>query len=186
MMTFVNRLAPLSLGELIEHCKGGPAAQRTVQKGTPMDPLIEKAGADAEAFAATIDSDGPLDVVYAALDSAMAAYVAGGGRFDEAVPGGGEGLGWGKGIETGLALWQRYVSALHDDLCKPDGELNKLLSGKASGAALVTSVVTLLGMAPPVAAVVAPLAGVMLAVGVRAFCQPTAEGADGAAAAEPK
>ena len=78
------------------------------------------------------------------------------------------------------------MSALHDDLCEREGELNKLLSGKVSGAALVASIVTLLGVPPPVAAVVAPLAEVMLAVGVRAFCQPAAEGADAGAAAEPK
>jgi hypothetical protein len=146
-----------------------------------MESVVEKAGADAEAFAASIDPNGPLDIAYAALDGAMAAYVAGGGRFDDAVPGGDEGLGWGKGIETGLALWRRYVSALHDDLCEREGELHKLLSGKASGAALVASVVTLLGLSAPVAAVVVPLVGVMLAVGVRAFCEPAAEGADATA-----
>lgn len=134
---------------------------------------INQAGADAEAVAQAVRSNGTLDPVYSALEESLAAYLGSGGSVDDVIPGGGlEGLGFGRKSGTGRSLWQRYVDVLHDEVCKPGGELNQVLSAglASSGAGLVTAIIALLGMPTEAAPVVAPIAGVMLALGLKAFC----------------
>jgi len=135
---------------------------------------IEQAGSEAEAVAQAVRSSGTLDPVYAALEESLAAYLDAGGSVDDVVPGGDpDGLGFGRRSGTGRSLWRRYVDVLHDEVCKPGGELNQVLSTglASSGAGLVTAIIIVLGISAAAATVVAPIAGVMLALGLKAFCQ---------------
>jgi hypothetical protein len=138
---------------------------------------IEQAGSEAEAVAQAVTSSGTLDPVYAALEESLATYLDAGGSVDDVVPGGDpDGLGFGRRAGAGRSLWRRYVDVLHDEVCKPGGELNQVLSTglASSGAGLVTAIIAVLGISAAAATVVAPIAGVMLALGLKAFCQEDA------------
>lgn len=135
--------------------------------------VIEEAGTEAEAVAVEVQAVGIPDPAFARLESSLAAYVDGGGSVDDVVPGGdSEGLGFGRHRGTGKSLWNRYVDVLRDEVCKPGGELNQLLSAgvASSGTVVVTAIITVLGISVVAAPVVAPVAGVMLALGLKAFC----------------
>lgn len=135
---------------------------------------IEQAATQAEAIAQAVAADGSIDPAIAALENSLVAYLNGGGSVDDVVPGGDpDGLGFGGRAGTGRTLWNRYVDVLHDEVCRPGGELNGLLSAglASSGAALVTSIIGVLGISLAAAPVIAPIAGVMLALGLKAFCE---------------
>lgn len=134
---------------------------------------IDRAGATAEAVAEAVQSSGTVDSAISTLENSLAAYLNGGGSVDEVVPGGDpDGLGFGRRAGTGRSLWDRYVDVLRDDVCGSGGELHKLLSQglAASGATLVTTIIYVLGIPMGAAPVIAPIAGVMLALGLKAFC----------------
>ena len=138
-------------------------------------PVIDLAGAEAESVAQAVKATRELDPAIAALENSLAAYLNGGGSVDDVVPGGDpDGLGFGRKSGTGWALWNRYVEVLRDEICTPSGELHQVLTAgiATSGAALVTSIIALLGISAAAAPVIAPIAGVMLALGVKAFCPP--------------
>lgn len=90
---------------------------------------IKQAGTDAEAVAQAVRSSGTPNPVYGALEESLAAYLDAGGSVDDVIPGGdSDGLGFGRRSGTGRSWWRRYVDVLHDEVCKPGGELNQVLS----------------------------------------------------------
>jgi len=141
-----------------------------------MDALdVQKAGALAEALGKQIqENNGDLTSVYAALENAALDYRASGQDLGSAIPGAGlEALGFRKGRPDGKSLWSAYADVLHDDLCKPKGNLHKQVKAglATSGAAMITLIMTTLGLPGAAAMIVAPIAGSILGLGVDAFCK---------------
>jgi hypothetical protein len=134
---------------------------------------VELAGAAAERIRESVTSTGSLDAVYASLEAAVQTYASAGGSLDDVIPGGDDDeLGFSRGQADGRTFWNRYADALRDDLCQPTGELHKTVSqGLATGGAtVVTMLIAALGLPLVAAPIVAPIAGAMLALGVKAMC----------------
>jgi hypothetical protein len=138
-------------------------------------PEVQSAGAVAEALGQQIqENHGDLACVYAALEKAALEYRASGQDLESAVPGAGSAaLGFRRGRPDGKSLWSAYADVLHDDLCKPKGTLHKQVKGglATSGAAMITLIMTTLGLSGAAAMIVAPIAGSILGMGVDAFCK---------------
>jgi hypothetical protein len=142
-------------------------------------PELQRAGTLAEALGKQVQENrGDLACVYVALEQAALEYQASGQDLESAVPGGGlAALGFRRGRPDGKSLWSAYADVLHDDLCKPKGTLHKQVkTGLAtSGAAMVTLIMTTLGLPGAAAVIVAPIAGSILGMGVDAFCKSGGE-----------
>jgi len=136
---------------------------------------LQTAGALAEALCKQVqDNHGDLTPVYAALEKAAVEYRASGQDLESAVPGGGSAaLGFRRGNPDGKSLWSAYADVLGDDLCKPKGTLHKQVKAglATSGAAMITLIMTTLGLPGAAAMIVAPIAGSVLGMGVDAFCK---------------
>ncbi len=137
-------------------------------------PEVQAAGTLAEELGQQVREDhGDLTSVYAALERAVVEYQARGHDLESAVPGGGSAaLGFRRGRPDGKSIWAAYARVLHDDLCKPKGTLHKQVkTGLAtSGAAMITLIMSTLGLPSAAAIIVAPIAGSILGMGVDAFC----------------
>jgi len=134
---------------------------------------LEEAGCQAEAIAEDVTAAGSLEPAYKSLEMALAAYLSAGGSADDVVPGGDvEGLGFSRQEGSGRRLWERYVQVLREELCSPQAELHQQvrMALNAGGAGVVGAVLTALGVSVVAAGVIAPIAGVLLALGLKAFC----------------
>lgn len=137
-----------------------------------MDP-VEQAGVEAESVSRQVRQDGSLEPVYASLESALRDFAASGGSLDDVLPGGDEeALGFRRDQPDGQAFWSRYAEILRSELCTEGTELNtKVTRGIATtGASLVTVLMATLGLPLLAAPVIAPVAGAILALGVKAIC----------------
>jgi hypothetical protein len=142
-------------------------------------PELQKAGALAEALGKQVqENHGDLTSVYSALEKAALEYRASGQDLESAVPGvGSAALGFRRGKPDGHSLWSAYAEVLHDDLCKPKGTLHKQVKAgvATSGAAMITLIMSHLGLPGAAAMIVAPIAGSVLGMGVDAFCKSRSE-----------
>jgi hypothetical protein len=144
-------------------------------------PDFEAAGAQAERLAEAIDREDRQDrlaPVYESLDLAIADLTRKGYQPSDLLPAGAEpGLGFSLNEKRdGKTLWQAIAISGRASLCAPDGDLSKRLvgAGKTSTGALVTAIMAALGLPAIAVAIAISLAGVILAIGLPAFCDWTA------------
>lgn len=137
-----------------------------------MEP-VERAGLEAETVGHMVRQEGSLDPVYASLESAIRDFTASGGSLDDVLPGGDEeALGFRRDKPNGRDFWRRYADVLRSELCTDGADLNtQVTQGVAtSGATLVTVIIATLGLPLVAAPVIAPIAGAILGLGVKAIC----------------
>lgn len=136
---------------------------------------LEAAGKLAEQLSREITkNDGDLGPVYSALEEAAVKFKEGGGQLESVVPGSdGAALGFRRGRPDGRSIWDAYAEVLRDEICKPRGSLHKQVhTGLATGGAtLVSLIMTTLGLPVGAIAIVAPIAGSIMGLGVTAFCK---------------
>jgi hypothetical protein len=150
-------------------------------------PELEKAGSEAAQLAdAVTRAGGSLDPVYESLDRAIAELTAAGYQPSDLLPADAEpGLGFSLNEKRdGKTLWQAIAISGRASLCDPEGDLNKRLvgGGKTSTGALVTAIMATLGLPAIAVALAVTLAGVILSIGLPAFCEWTAAEPDELAA----
>ena len=134
---------------------------------------MDQAAVQAEAVCREVQAHRSLEPVYASLEDALREFEASGGSLDEVLPGGDdEALGFSRGKPDGSVFWQRYAEVLRSELCTQGAELNTVVTHGAAttGASLVTILIATLGLPLVAAPVVAPIAGALLALGVKAMC----------------
>jgi hypothetical protein len=135
---------------------------------------FEKAGSEAERLAEEVSRAGSLTPAYQSLDEAIAELTTAGYQPSDLLPADAEpGLGFSLNEKRdGKTLWQALATSGHASLCDPDGDLNKRLrgDGKTSTGALVTAIMASLGLPAIAIAIAITLAGVILAIGLPAFC----------------
>lgn len=138
---------------------------------------VQQAGDLADQLGERVrQEEGDLATIYSALEQAAISYRQAGGDLQEAVPGGSASLGFRGSRPDGKSIWSCYATVLHDELCQSEGELHKQVKSgfAASGATIVTLIISILGLPVAAALVVAPIAGSILGLGVEAFCKRTA------------
>lgn len=135
---------------------------------------LEKAGAEAERLAEEVNRAGSLTPAYESLDEAIAELTSAGYKPSDLLPADAEpGLGFSLNEKRdGKTLWQALATSGRASLCDPEGDLQKRLTGdgKTSTAALVTVIMTSLGLPGIAIAIAITMAGVILAIGLPAFC----------------
>ena len=120
-----------------------------------------------------------LDPAFDSLDKALSEFRDAGYPIDALVPADAEPrLGFSlTRASDGKSFWQVYKEVVREELCKEDGELQRLVKAGLAGStgALITAIMT--GLALPGAAfgIAVPIAGILAAKGVDAFCQFTEE-----------
>lgn len=115
---------------------------------------------------------------YLGLEQAMKVFQQQGYPLESIVPGGGgAALGFSiKGL-SGQAFFDTYAKLLRKNLCAPNGEFNKLIrSGLSSSVgAVLTAIVTALGVPLVALGVMIPIAVILAHTGLDAFCAVTDE-----------
>jgi hypothetical protein len=138
------------------------------------DAALEEAGRLAERLGSEIQSRaGDLTPAFRELEAAVRHYQQEGGAVDEIMPGSPElALGFRRGQPDGKSIWSAYADVLRDDVCRADGDLHRQLTqgAAATGASVVTLLLGALGLPLVAAPIMAPMAGSLLALGVKAFC----------------
>jgi hypothetical protein len=78
-----------------------------------------------------------------------------------------------KTIPDGRSIWFAYAEVLHSDLCDPTGNLHQIISSNnsTSGSEVIQAIIDKLKLPQSSAFLVAPLAGSVLGLGVKAFCR---------------
>jgi hypothetical protein len=81
----------------------------------------------------------------------------------------------------GKSFWSVYAEVVREELCKEDGEMQKLVKAGLSGStgAILTAVMTGLGLPGAALTIAVPIAAILAAKGVEAFCRFTEEVVDG-------
>jgi hypothetical protein len=133
-------------------------------------------GAEAERLAAEIESAGnSYEPVYKSLDATIAGIEAEGEKPSDLLPADAEpGLGFSLNEKRdGKTLWRAIAISSRRSLCDPDSDLRKQLSGNSgtSAGALVTLIMTALGLSVLAIGLAVALAGVITAIGLPAFCE---------------
>jgi hypothetical protein len=77
----------------------------------------------------------------------------------------------------GKSFWDVYAEVVREELCKADGELQNMVKAGLSGStgAILTTVMTGLGLPGAALAIAIPIAAILAAKGIDAFCRFTAE-----------
>jgi hypothetical protein len=140
-----------------------------------MDSDLVDAGSQADHIAAQLRLQPQnLDVLVDAQDEAASALVAGGHDLRDFLPATEEiGLGFRGGERpSGRSILRAYRDALQSDLCDRAADLHQKVSAvlNTGGAAVVGLLVAALGLPVVAAALLAPLAGAILAAGLTAYC----------------
>lgn len=113
---------------------------------------------------------------YPELEKAVRAFEAEGYPLGAIIPQGADNsLGFSLRAADGRTFFQVYSSLIRKSLCTPGGEFNKLIrSGfNSSVGAILTAIVTSLGIPLVALGVVIPVAVIIANTGVDAFCEMT-------------
>jgi hypothetical protein len=115
-----------------------------------------------------------LDPAYAELERALQGFTAAGYPLESILPADARAVGFSlRRASDGKSFWEVYATTIRAELCKPDGELHSLtkagLSGSAS--AILTALVSGLGLPVAAVGIAIPIAGILAAKGVDAFCE---------------
>jgi hypothetical protein len=136
---------------------------------------IQKAGDLAEQLAIKLrNSNGNLGVIYYKLEEILINYRKTGGDLDLVMPSIYEvDFEYNRTLPDGRSIWIAYADVLHDELCNKQGELHKKveMENGASGMSIVSHIMEQLRLPPSSAMLVAPIAGSILGLGVKAFCK---------------
>jgi len=139
-------------------------------------PDLEGAAAEAERLADEIRArGGSLDPVYESLDEAIRNIEAEGYSAEDLLPADAEpGLGFSlKTKRDGKTLWQAVAYAGRDSLCDPESEVRKRISAgvaQAGAGSIVGGVLISLGLSPLAVPIAVAIAAVILAIGLKGFC----------------
>jgi hypothetical protein len=98
--------------------------------------------------------------------------------LESVIPQGEEaGLGFSLQSADGRTFFQIYSKLIRKSLCAPDGEFNKLIKSglNTSVGAVLTAIVTSLGIPIVALGIMVPIAAVIANTGVDAFCTLTEE-----------
>lgn len=149
----------------------------------PGDPRVKEAAAEADRLAIQVEASHGLQPIYDRLDSLIESVESEGQRAEDLLPMGVEpGLGFSlRQKRDGRTLWAAVAQAGRDRLCDPEGEVSKLLSGKsghAGTAALIGSVLVALGLSAMALPIATAVVALILASGLKGFCEWTASPAD--------
>jgi hypothetical protein len=141
-----------------------------------MDPSLVDAGSQADSIAATLQGQpSNLGVLIEAEEAAAAQLVEAGHDLRSFLPATDEiGLGFrGGGRPDGRSILRAYRDALRSDLCEPAADLHQKVSAAVNGGgtAVVGLLLAALGLPIVAGALLAPVAGAVLGVGLKAFCK---------------
>ena len=137
-----------------------------------MEMTLDQAITEAIALKQKVEREG-INAGFSALDSAVKAFENEGIPIDVLIP---------QGQETSLAFsfkseafWPTYRDLLRNRLCDEEGELYKLVSSgiSTSVGAVLTAIVTALGIPRIALGVMIPIAVIIVNTGVDAFCAIT-------------
>ena len=139
-------------------------------------PAYSQYGAEVERLAAEIEGAGnSYEPVYKALDATIIEIEAEGEKPSDLLPADAEpGLGFSLNEKRdGKTLWRAIAISSRQSLCDPDGDLRKRLAGTSgtSAGALVTLIMTALGLSTVAIGLAVALAGVITAIGLPTFCE---------------
>jgi hypothetical protein len=135
---------------------------------------------EAERAAAKIADDikaGDLSAAFGELEKALEQFSEAGYPIDTILPAGAKPqLGFSlTRARDGKSFWSVYSDVVREELCKTDGELQKLAKAGLSGStgAILTVLMTGLGLPGAALAIAVPIAAILAAKGVDAFCRFT-------------
>lgn len=136
----------------------------------------EKAFQEAERLLQEIrQRNGDLSPAYESIESAIESLEDSGYSAESLVPADSElGLGMNSAeARTGKGFWNIYGRVIRDTLCTPGGDLGKLAETGLAGStsSLVTILMVTLSLPAAAIAIAAPIAAIIAALGVDAFCE---------------
>jgi hypothetical protein len=114
-----------------------------------------------------------MHTAYAGLENALKQFENDGYPIESIVPGGQSGgLNFSGKSMNGNAFFDVYAKLIRKSLCAKDGEFNKLIkSGLSSSVgAVLTAIVTALGIPLVALGVMVPIAVILTHTGLEAFC----------------
>ena len=136
---------------------------------------IQKAGELAEQLAVKLrNSNGNLSVIYYKLEEILINYRKTGGDLELVMPSIYEvDFEFNRTLPDGRSIWIAYADVLHDELCSQNGNLYKAveMENGATGISIISYIMEQLRLPPSSALIVAPVAGSILGLGVKAFCK---------------
>jgi alpha-D-ribose 1-methylphosphonate 5-triphosphate synthase subunit PhnH len=146
-----------------------------------------EAGAEAELLAGLVDSTHSFDPVYAKLDRLIEELKAQQRNATDLLPASAEpGVGFMLNQKRdGKTLLQTIAIAGRESLCDPEGEVRKKLSEvtQLGTGAVISSVMFTLGLPVITVPIAVAIVGMMLAIGIKGFCQWASAPADEPASA---
>lgn len=139
---------------------------------------VEQAERAADEIAEQVRQGG-LAPAFAALEKALDQFSEAGYPIDAIVPASAEeqlGFALGAGRD-GKSFWNVYAKVVRDEVCKHDGALQEYIKSgvSASTGAILNAVMTGLGLPGPALAIAVPIAAILAAKGIDAFCLSTSE-----------
>ncbi len=145
-------------------------------------PTFEEAERAASEIADRVREHG-LEPALAELDNALKQFSDAGYPIESLVNSRGDSrLGMSlTRARDGKSFWTVYSEVIREELCKKDGELPKLVKAGLSGStgALLTALMTGLALPGAAMAIMVPIAAILAAKGVDAFCRFTEEDSKG-------
>ncbi len=146
-----------------------------------------EAGAEAEQLAALVDSTDSFHPVYAKLDGLIEELKAERRNAADLLPANAEpGVGFMLNQKRdGKTLLQTIAITGRESLCDPEGEVRKKLSEvtQLGTGTVVSSVMFTLGLPVIAVPIAVAIVGMMLAIGIKGFCQWASAPADEPASA---
>jgi hypothetical protein len=147
-------------------------------KGADMtEDSIERAIEAATRLSDLVGRDG-TEPAYRSLEAAVREFEAQGYPIEAIIPQGADpGLGFSLKSVTGSKFYKAYKALLRDRLCASDGEFNRLLKANLSSSigAILTALVTGLGLPVFALGIAIPLAVLIANTGLDAFCDVAKE-----------
>ena len=135
-----------------------------------------------EAIDAATRLESQLDerALYPELEKAVLAFEDEGYPIESIIPQGTDSrLGFSLRAADGRTFFDIYSKLLRNSLCSPKGEFNKLIKSglsKASAGAVLTTIVSSLGIPAVALTVIVPVAVIIAKIGLDGFCELTKEG----------
>ncbi len=118
-----------------------------------------------------------LELGYEKLSEAINDFENLGYPIESIIPEGESELGFSLSEINSKDFFKAYSKLIRNNLCKEDGELSKLVSSgiASSTGAVLTAIVTTLGIPAVALSVMIPIAVIIVNTGVEAFCEITSD-----------